>query len=237
LYGRARWDSDLLVAGGLDGKVQLWTVTGAFRASWSSNHGAVFAVATTPDSKLVISGWEDGVLLVWQPWLPRRERKSEFVRALAVSGDGHLAVSDAGDGSIQVWNLNTGEPAGMLTGHTRSVAGLAIMLGGQRLLSSGDDGTLRVWDIGSGQALQVINGGGGAALGAAEDGCLAVSALDRTVRVWDLVRGVELAQWTWQNKVTRCAMSADGNTAVIGDNTGNMLFLQLAAPITPRKLL
>jgi hypothetical protein len=60
------------------------------------------------------------------------------------------------------------------------------------------------------------------------DGRRAVSAsLDKTLRVWDLESGKELALLTTDAPMASCAASLDGRTSVGGDVTGNMHFLRL----------
>jgi WD40 repeat protein len=69
------------------------------------------------------------------------------VYAVAVSADGRRAVSGAGDGTVRVWDLDTGKPLPILAGHDGPVLAVAVSADGRRAVSGGDDGTVRVWDL------------------------------------------------------------------------------------------
>ena len=74
------------------------------------------------------------------------------VSAVAVSADGRRAVSGGCDGTVRVWDLDTGEPPHALTGHDGLVRAVAVSADGRRAVSGGDDGTVRVWDLDTGTA-------------------------------------------------------------------------------------
>jgi len=58
-------------------------------------------------------------------------------------GDGRLA-SCAGDESVRVWDVSTGECMQTLEGHEAAVY-CVVELGDGRLASCSDDGSVRVW--------------------------------------------------------------------------------------------
>lgn len=59
-------------------------------------------------------------------------------------------------GTIQVWNLETGECRYVIQGHTNCVTSLAVLLNGD-LVSSADDHTVRVWDTVSGTCKHILD--------------------------------------------------------------------------------
>ena len=114
------------------------------------------------------------------------------VHAVAVSADGRRAVSGGSDGTVRVWDLDTGEPLHTLTGHDGWVNAVAVSADGRRAVSGGDDGTVRVWDLDTGAAAAHPDRPRrlGAAVAVSADGRRAVSGGDDgTVRVWDLDTG------------------------------------------------
>lgn len=70
--------------------------------------------------------------------------------------DGVLhAVTASGEGSIQLWNLLTGELVRTFEGHTKGLACVRIV--GNTVISGSSDFTVRVWDAKTGQCLVVCN--------------------------------------------------------------------------------
>ena len=72
---------------------------------------------------------------------------------MAVSADGRRAVSGSRDGTVRVWDLDSGATLRTLTGHTGTVTAVAISADGRRAVSGGEDETVRVWDLGKGVEL------------------------------------------------------------------------------------
>jgi WD40 repeat protein len=80
------------------------------------------------------------------------------VNAIAVVQlrDGPVAVSGGADGSVRIWDLETGFLVGRpITGHTAAVRAVAVtkLQGRPVAISVGDDRSVRVWDLESGEAV------------------------------------------------------------------------------------
>jgi len=147
------------------------------------------------------------------------------LRSVAVGPDGRHAVSASDDGTLKVWDLESGRELRTLEGHTRGVASVAITPDGRLTVSASDDGTLKVWNLESGRELRTLEGHTDlvSSVAIAPDGRRAVSASwDNTLKVWDLESGRELHTLEGHSyTVFGVAIAPDGRRAVSAsfDNT------------------
>ncbi|MCP5084564.1 MAG: WD40 repeat domain-containing protein, partial [Alphaproteobacteria bacterium] len=81
---------------------------------------------------------------------------SDWVWSVAWSPDGQLA-SGSDDGTVILWNTDTGQPAQTLSGHSGTVLSVAWSPDGQ-LASGSDDGTVILWNTDTGQPAQTLSG-------------------------------------------------------------------------------
>lgn len=94
------------------------------------------------------------------------------------------AYSGSLDGTIRIWDLNSGTCAHILMGHT-SLVGL-LGLTPSSLVSAAADSTLRIWDPITGQSRHTLTGHTGAIICFQADDSKVLSGSDGTLRLWDL---------------------------------------------------
>ena len=81
---------------------------------------------------------------------------SDGVKSVLICPDGQTLISGGEDGTIKLWQLQTGELIRTLTGHTYGVKSLAICPDGQTLVSGGGDGTIKLWKLPTAELIRTL---------------------------------------------------------------------------------
>ncbi|HXK01316.1 MAG TPA: TIR domain-containing protein [Verrucomicrobiae bacterium] len=190
----------------------------------AKHDGPVYAVAVTPDGRLVLSGGADGMAIVWDGLtlkpagvLAGHGRRPIF--DLEVSPDGKLAVTASGDGTVTVWDLARYRALRLLEGHDGDVTAVSFTENGRKLVSGSSDSSIKLWDLETGQIssnatadgpvndLVVMAGRG-----------LAVVALDAELSVWDLGSAQKIRSFPL-GAIGLCALP-DGSRVIAWKNDG-----------------
>ncbi|KAH7323737.1 WD40-repeat-containing domain protein [Rhexocercosporidium sp. MPI-PUGE-AT-0058] len=81
-----------------------------------------------------------------------------WVRALAVEPENKWFASGAGDRTIKIWDLATGNLKLTLTGHISTVRGLAVSPRHPYLFSCGEDKMVKCWDLETNKVIRHYHG-------------------------------------------------------------------------------
>ena len=128
------------------------------------------------------------------------------------------------DGRARLWNVATGEPAGVLQGQEARIGDLAFSPDGHHLAAAGTSGAVQLWDLATRQSAGELPGPTGreARVVYSHDGSLiAWVTTDDTVRVAETRTLRELASLYNGTTVYTVAFSPDGTRLAVGckDNT------------------
>ncbi|GAK49999.1 serine/threonine protein kinase with WD40 repeats [Candidatus Moduliflexus flocculans] len=153
------------------------------------------------------------------------------VTSVAISSDGHYAVSGGEDKTIRLWNLITHECQWVFRGHEDAVLCVAITQDNHYVVSGSRDKTVRLWDVSSGKFVKSFRGHTDwvTVLKVAPDGRRAVSgSRDRTLRQWEIPTGK--CFWTsekFSNEINTLAITPDGRFALSGHEEENLYLWDL----------
>ncbi len=196
------------------------------QTTFGSHQQAVRALTWSPDGRMLASGGDDGMVLVWQSdgTLVHRLPFTAPVRALAWSPDGAQLLVAWG-GTLSFVDARTGEVLAEHTGpHTASVTSLGWTTAQGMLplaLSAGTDRRAVVWDGRSHQPQRVFGQHTSAILALTTHATTAATASQGGVaRVWSAENGQELHGYyaPTSQPIRAAAFSVSGSLALGGDD-------------------
>ncbi len=237
-------DGKLALSLAADGFIYLWNTTSSERKlvgqslspSLSPNvRMMIVECALSADGKLALSPRRGMGLCLWNTAngqiLHTFENQADNQSGCALSADGRRALTVSKDGNLRLWDAVSGQKIAQWE-HNTSLPDCVLSADGRRVLTVSKDGNLWLWDTVSGQAQPFLEHHTGRVEDCAlsTDGRLALFAFqDCTLRLWDTASEQEIARWTYDIPLLRCALSADGRIAVAGDIEGGVHFLEVVS--------
>ncbi len=159
-------DGAIVGSGTNQGEIQTWNVaTGKAlevlaKPTEHENLGRISALSFAPDGPLLAAGtagthtqlhlWDVStghkVFSVSTVYKRGTRILHDSPKSLVFSPDGTTLVSGHSSGTIQLWNIKTGDSITVLDGHTQKIETLAFSSDGKTLVSTAMDGTILLWD-------------------------------------------------------------------------------------------
>jgi WD40 repeat protein/serine/threonine protein kinase len=159
---------------------------------------------------------------------------AEAVTAVALSGDGALALSGGADRTLKLWDPSVGHCLHTFEGDLGGVTAVCLSGDAKLALSCGTDAALKLWEVGTGDCRRTCRDDFDVLTSVAlsGDGRLALSgSTDGTVHLWDVTSGRLLRVLRGHTgPVHSVALTADGRHALTGSalfvvrNDGERLF-------------
>lgn len=201
--------------------------------------GGVTALAVSrQDSNVLVSASHDRTVIIWDlhrddsniSGTPRHTLMGHLsaVSDVAVSPDGTLALSGSRDGTLRLWEVDTGACYRELIGHTKEVICVGFSSDSKQIVSGSADKTIKLWNK-LGCCKYTIESGHAGRVSAVRFSCTVpaptvmdgwvVSAGCNQVKVWNSRTCKLLSTVDVHNdKITSMTISPDGSLCVVAGN-------------------
>lgn len=114
------------------------------------------------------------------------------IQSLIFNHQDTLLASGSGDGTIKLWDTQTGECLRTLTGHTEGIYSLLFNRNSALLVSASSDNTIKIWSLKTGKCSMTLRGHSDCVFALAFNSnelILASGSRDNTIKLWDIVDG------------------------------------------------
>ncbi|KAJ3123080.1 hypothetical protein HK098_002229 [Nowakowskiella sp. JEL0407] len=226
----------VLLASGRDGSLWMWQIpSGNCMNVFSGHTDSITCGGFTPDGKSIISGSEDGTLIIWDPRTAAalfkfnaddRRFVTSSITSLAVSLDSTLCLVGSAEGQARLIHVGNGKILEAFDGHSESIESIAFCKSLPLVATSSVDGSICLWDLTTMRIRHTCRHDDAVTkvVWHPTQPLLFSSSLDKTVKLWDARTGECLKVWKGhQDAVLDIAVSADGQKVVSGSDDGTLL--------------
>ncbi len=227
MYSALAPDDKTVFMGYLNGTGLLFDAqTGGKIREFKTPGAVIFSVAYSPDSHLIVTGDQSGVLTIWNTTSDEAIKKlaapnNDTAINIVFTPDGKRLLTNGRSGTTRLWDLDSGAVVREFKEAFRQAGGgLAVSPDGKQVVTGGSDATVTIWDMETGAVLHKLIGHKDFICGAAfsPDGKIVLTGgLDGTMRLWDAATGNQIRQFEATDPLTvvyNVAYSHDGKYAL-----------------------
>ncbi|KAJ1848145.1 60S ribosomal subunit assembly or modification protein [Coemansia sp. RSA 2703] len=223
---------NVLLAGANDASMWMWSLpTGDFMNVFNGHGAPVTCGRFTNSGKHIVSGAEDGSLIIWDPKTAAIVRQfssaderfhQEGITALDISRDDQVVLTGSLDSTAKLVHVN-GTVLGSLENASESVEAVGLCEALPLAATGSVDGSLSIWDINTMRLRTTLNHDDSVTrlLWHDKSPLLTSVSIDCTVRTWDSRTGECVHVWKGhQEGIMDFALSRDGKTVVTASDDG-----------------
>src|SRR5262249_28143088 len=114
------------------------------------------SMAWSADSQRLRILHRDWQIIDWDLASNTQSKRNNSLKLLAWSPEGPQLASGHSDGTVKIWEWETGKEPKNLKGHTGEIVSLTWSLDGKRLVSLDDEGVIRIWNPGAAEQIAIF---------------------------------------------------------------------------------
>ncbi len=211
--------------------------TGERHGRFSRNDEVVSSLDVSTDGRLVLAGYADGAVGLWQPGGSSDCRmlldQGAYIRHVRLSSDGREAVCVNQKGQVTVWDTAAGTQRYQIS--LEGCSSIVFSPDNTLLLAGNREGTVLLYDNRTGTRRLDFGGHVGPvhAVAVGSDGRVGVSGgRDGLVKIWSLESGAELRSYRGHSgAVTSIAFVDSDRYLVTGGDAGGLVYWDFSRPV------
>ncbi|MFT5470586.1 MAG: WD40 repeat protein [Verrucomicrobiales bacterium] len=216
-----------VVCGCLDGTAKIWQVNSQQQIGKTIKLGerkGIWAVAMSPDGKLVVTGSEEGDVCLWNSLnaqlIANLEGHVDTVVRVAFSPSGRILATGSLDNTVRLWNVESCELLFAPLHHNDIIKDLIITDDETIIVTAGSD-AIRIWNLKNGVSLTRPIRPGAEDITINEEGTMLLTGGGNGAQVWDLRTGSPmLAPLIHSTPVSVVSFSKNGDKIITGGPGG-----------------
>ncbi|MCB1279045.1 c-type cytochrome domain-containing protein, partial [Prosthecobacter sp.] len=239
---------------GIVGEVKRWkTSDGTLQQSFEGHLDAAYALAVSPDGKLIATGAYDQKIRLWDAMTGKEvallKGHNGAVNGLSFRPDGKVLASASADRTVKLWSIPGGQRLDTHSQPTKEQTSVVFSADGKTLFAAGGDNRIRSWKIsadakeGTNPIITSLFAHDGTILNLAlsiDGELLASTSTNKSLKIWnaaDLTEKIPLElqpDWSsalaFTDKAQLIAGRIDGSLSVYDSTSGKVVM----APAPPK---